>query len=359
MARLGEDFLEQILFFLLAEDDDDAIILQLLPELFPDNVDTTYDPNVPRFSLEQFSDVQCKAFFRFYKQDLISLANSLRIPDEITLSNRIRINGIDALCITLRRLSYPNRLVDLEKFCGWPKTTLSMIINFVIDHIHHHFADKITNLNQDWLVDRMQMYADAIYNKGSPLTNIFGFIDGTVRPVCRPTIYQRIVYNGHKRVHALKFQSISTPDGLICNLWGPMEGRRHDCALLAGSGIMDQFEAGDWRDRDGLAFALYGDPAYPVREYLLSPYKGNPDENQRLFNTRMSKVREAVEWEFGKIIQQFAFLDFKKNLKIFLQPVAKYYLVGGILTNCHTCLYGSQSSQYFDCEPPTLAEYLN
>ena len=33
---------------------------------------------------------------------------------------------------------------------------------------------------------------------------------------------QRIVYNGHKRVHALKFQSIVTPNGLISNLHGPV-----------------------------------------------------------------------------------------------------------------------------------------
>ena len=48
-------------------------------------------------------------------------------------------------------------------------------------------------------------------------------------------------------------------------------------------------------------------------------------------------VRECVEWEIGNVLQLFAFLS----------PVAKYYLVGGLLTgNCHTCLYGSQTSNY-------------
>ena len=72
----------------------------------------------------------------------------------------------------------------------------------------------------------------------------------------------------------------------------------------------------------------------------------------------MSKVRVSVEWGFGKICQYFAFLDFKKNLKVLLQPVAKYYAVGALMTNCHTCLYGSLSSTFFEVNPPSLETYL-
>lgn len=62
----------------------------------------------------------------------------------------------------------------------------------------------------------------------------------------------------------------------------------------------------------------------------------------------------SVEWGFGKICQTFAFLDFKKNLKLLLQPIGRYYLVAAILINCHTCLYGSQTSIYFDLDPPSI-----
>ena len=72
----------------------------------------------------------------------------------------------------------------------------------------------------------------------------------------------------------------------------------------------------------------------------------------------MSSVRESVEWVFGKIITNFAFLDFKKNLKLLLQPVGKCYMVGMIFTNCHTRLYGSRTSVCFDVQPPQLEDYL-
>ena len=207
-------------------------------------------------------------------------------------------------------------------------------------------------------MQHLQTFADAIKANGAPLKNCWGFVDGTVRPICRPTENQRVVYNGHKRVHSLKFQSVVTPNGLIANLYGPVEGRRHDCALLRMSGLLEQMDRRRLADRDGDVFAVYGDPAYPNRDYLLCPYKGNLSAEQQEFNSRMSSVRESVEWEFGKMVRIFSFLDYKKNLKVLLSPVAKYYLVGGLLTNCHTCLYGSQTSAYFGLAPPTLADYL-
>ena len=351
------DLMEIIEILLLAGENVD----ELLPFLFPDASESTYDPTRPPFDLENYTDAQCKVYFRFYKNDIHRLARAFGMPERIVLPNRCVVDRVTALCIFLARLAYPNRLVTLEHFFNRPKSTLSMCISAVLDFIYDNYHQKITDLNQPWLTGRFQEFADAIHAKGGPLENCIGFIDGTVRPLCRPIHFQRICYNGHKRVHALKFQSIVTPDGIIANLFGPLEGRRHDCFLLAVSGVLEQFETFNWTDRNGRNFCLYGDPAYPVRDFLIAPYKNadlGGDAQRRRFNTEMSSVRECVEWQFGKLVQQFAFLDFKKNLKVFLQPVGKLYLVGGILANCHTCLYGSETSQYFDVPPPELEVYL-
>jgi nuclease HARBI1 len=72
----------------------------------------------------------------------------------------------------------------------------------------------------------------------------------------------------------------------------------------------------------------------------------------------MSKVRECLEWGFGKIVNLWAFLDFKKNLQMYSAPIATYYTVMANLTNCHTCFYGGQTASYFECIPPTIEEYL-
>ena len=36
------------------------------------------------------------------------------------------------------------------------------------------------------------------------------------------------VYNGHKRVHALKFQSVALPNGLIGNLYDPIGNNNYN-----------------------------------------------------------------------------------------------------------------------------------
>ena len=93
----------------------------------------------------------------------------------------------------------------------------------MIDYIYDLHGHLITQWNQDLLNHgSLQHYADPISGQGAPLDNCFGFVDGTVRPISRPDERQRIVYNGHKRVHALKYQSLSLLNGLFGNLYGPV-----------------------------------------------------------------------------------------------------------------------------------------
>lgn len=105
---------------------------------------------------------------------------------------------------------------------GRPILELSMVTNEVLDFIHNTHSHKITEWNHALLSPALlQTYVVATYAKGAAL-NCFGFIDGTVRPIARPGENQRVVYNGHKRVHALKFQLLSLPNGIIGNMSGPV-----------------------------------------------------------------------------------------------------------------------------------------
>lgn len=111
---------------------------------------------------------------------------------------------------------------------------------------------------------------------------------------------------------------------------------------------------------DGRVYIIFGDQAYGIRRLLLCPYPGqNLNEAQQNFNASMTPVRQSVEWGFQKTITEFAFLDYKKNQKLLLQDIEAMYKSAVILSNCHTCLYGSQTAQYFNIAPISLEEYLN
>ena len=92
------------------------------------------------------------------------------------------------------------------------------------------FTARITIDLESWnqpfllLPQVLERYAQIIHNRGAPLQNCFGFVDGTLCRIARPQNNQRAVYNGHKRVHGIKFQSVVVPNGVIANLGGHFEG---------------------------------------------------------------------------------------------------------------------------------------
>ena len=314
----------------------------------------------PRFSLEDMADEECWVEMRFKKNDIYRLALALYLPETYHCYNGLSVDSVEALCICLKRFAYPCRYANLVPRFGRPVPQLCMMCNTVLDDIYSRFSHHLTDLNQPWLSrENLKSFANAVHNKGAALDICWDFVHGTVRPICRPSRDQRAVYNGHKRVHALTFQSVVAANGMIASLFGPVEGRRHDSRMLAMSGLLGQLEQHSFSP-DGEALCIYGDPAYPHRVHLQRPFarRAALNPNEVAFNQSMSHVRVAVEWVFGDIINYFKFLDFRKKLKIGLSSVGKFYIVSALLRNSLTCLYGNNTSCFFEIDPPTLEEYF-
>ncbi|KAK4887199.1 hypothetical protein RN001_003470 [Aquatica leii] len=303
-----------------------------------------------RFLFDNLSNTECINLFRFHKEDITRLTLAFNLPATITF-NRTTLTGRDALCMLLRRLTYPNRLVDLEPLFGFSTTINSKACNEMLSLIYQRKGHLLYNLSQVQHFNLIKLrHSQAIHEAGCPLQNCWGFIDGTARLICRPSINQQNYYSGHRRTHYVKYQSVVCPDGLIINLKGAYEGRRHDAGIFKESGLYQELEENVVFVGIGGIFVLYGDQAY---EHEIGLEQLHQD-----FNNHMKVLRVSVEWGFGKILQLFAFLDFKKNQKLLLQDVEAMYKVGVILTNCDTCLYGSETSAYFNVNPPALEEYL-
>lgn len=294
-------------------------------------------------------------FCRFTKTDLYHLLQLFGIPPEIVLPDRHKISGEEAFIIFLCRLAYPNRLSHLVPVFGRSESYISRVVNFILDFLYNKYEHLIRNIDQPYL--DLQHMADAVASI-APLKNCIGFVDGTVRGMCRPTYDQRVCFNGHKRKHAIKFQGLMAPNGLFIAMHGPYAGRRHDAFIFGESGIEGQL-VNLPRMADGTRYCIYGDAGYGRLGQLVAPYRGNQlTPEQERFNRAMSGARQSVEFGFGKIEKYWAFCDFKKNLKLYLQPIGKYYLVATLLTNCHTCLYRSNINSLFDSQPPTIDQYL-
>ena len=151
------------------------------------------------------------------------LAEALQIPQYFVCSNGTVASGMEGLFILLKRFAYPCYLSDMIPRFGRSVPEISLILAEVTDHIYRTNGHLLQDLNQPWLEpQQLESFARAIHQRGAALSNCWGFVDGTVRPICRPGEHQRIMYNGHKRVHGIKFQSVVAPNGLIANLYGPV-----------------------------------------------------------------------------------------------------------------------------------------
>ena len=105
------------------------------------------------------------------------------------------------------------------------------------------------------------------------------------------------------------------PNGLIANFYGPVEGRRHDSSLLAESKLLQKLNVHSFAP-DETPLCQYDDPALPQ----MTGFKGAVTPQQHAFNEKMNSVRVTVEWICGDIVRFFAFMDFKKDLKVNLSP---------------------------------------
>ena len=139
------------------------------------------------FNLDEMTESECLSEFRFRKRDIPILADVLGIPETIRREQGSTCDGLECLCMVLRRLSFPCRYADMIPWFAKPVPVISMVTNAVLDIIYATHSPRITRRNHDILdPDQMEMYSAAKTARGVPLQNCFGFIYGTVRPIARP-----------------------------------------------------------------------------------------------------------------------------------------------------------------------------
>ena len=140
------------------------------------------------------------------------------------------VTAFPATCILLRRMASPFRWRDVEEMFGKSASHLSEIFWEMLEaflETHEHLI--VSPLNASYLQAKLLYFADCIFRKRNALSNCVAFIDGTVIGVSRPgdSGYQHVLYNGHKRKHALKYQAVLTPDGMLLHVYGLLKGRKH------------------------------------------------------------------------------------------------------------------------------------
>ncbi|KIK53801.1 hypothetical protein GYMLUDRAFT_178437, partial [Collybiopsis luxurians FD-317 M1] len=255
--------------------------------------------------------------------------------------------------LLLSRFRSGHDLYDLVANYDRNITAISEIINELViwldiqwKHLLDCDSDGILHPNQ------LLSYANAISVHGSPLENCIGFINCTIRKTCRSSQAQEAAYSSYKKIHALKYQVVCLPNGIVGHLAGPYEGRHNDNYLLADSKFLDCFAE--------FAYRPDIDPAYGYGPHLISPFADDElSDIQRTWNNQMSQVCIKVEHGFGVVTNLWPFLNSFYKMQVLLSPIGRYYRIAVLLMNASNCVSPNQISQRFDCLPPTLDKYFH
>ena len=87
----------------------------------------------------------CKANFRLEKHHVGRLVDAFQIPAIFKCDQSTICEGLEGLCIFLKRFAFPCRFSDMIPIFGRPVPELCMINNTVIDWVYNHHRHENSN----------------------------------------------------------------------------------------------------------------------------------------------------------------------------------------------------------------------
>ena len=326
---------------------------------------------------EDFNINTYSSRFRFRSpKDMKRLLDGFKLPESIRIKT-YRFSGEEILMISLIRLSYPARWIDVQHhFPGRSRQALQAAFYWFLDFMIQQWGYLLLNNREYWL-PKMNDSADAIRCKLATLPtinyrqfhppshephgfSIFAFIDNTMIAMSRPggprtdgeqaprtdNLLQQTWWTGWKKLHGMKWQTITMANGMDFEVWGPVSVRRNDLLTLNRSQILPKLAA--LQANQQVKFKIFGDSAYYDEEYLATQA-----------GRGMASCRESIEWRYGDVKGLWKYIDYKHCLQLRKQPLGKIIFVCMLLTNAHCSMYGSEASSYFNCTPPSFEDWLS
>ena len=169
---------------------------------------------------------------------------------------------------------------------------------------------------------------------------------------------QRAYFSSYGKKHGMKTQVVLLPNGMVGHAFvTPIA--QNDKGVMNISGLEEHL-AQILQPLDGtfLLPALYADDIYDPSGVLVK--RGRPEDDEKAYFLKCNAGREKIEHEFGAWWNLWKLPRHTESFKILQlgKALPKKYLTLYFLMNCHTCLNGNNTSSTFQCDAPSLDEYL-
>ncbi|CEP62928.1 uncharacterized protein LALA0_S06e07140g [Lachancea lanzarotensis] len=288
----------------------------------------------------KYTDVDFRRLTGFHKNQLTQIAKALKIPQNVS---NFALAPDESFFIFLVRLRNGYTYSVLAKLCNREISTISRVVSFLTCYLYHIIMPKLIVTSATRLPERLRDIDRALIEDDRSIegSNVVAFIDGFHVKIGRSHsharhgsgIAQNAIDNVHKKTILLRYQAVTTPDGLCIDLSVSLAASQNDPFML---------------------YRVYGDPAYRSSNVLVVGFEGQmltPDEETQ--NKTMSASRVSTEWFFAAVKNNFRIFNDNGVLKVGgVRGCGAYFPIAIFLTNIKHCLEGSQASNYFQVDPP-------
>ena len=183
-----------------------------------------------------------------------------------------------------------------DRFCVTDSSILrcrDRVFNIVLQYLKQKFV---------YLPEDNNVKAKIIddFRIASQFPNVLGAIDGTHICIVAPSKHGQ-VYVNRKKFHSLVLQAICASNMQFLHVLAGWPGSVNDARILRNCDVWNI--APQWCGDNHLV----GDGAYPLKQWLLKPFRndGHLTQRMRRFNYRLSSARVAIERAFGLLKGRF------------------------------------------------------
>ncbi|KAK6191317.1 hypothetical protein SNE40_003039 [Patella caerulea] len=172
-----------------------------------------------------------------------------------------------------------------------------------VHSIVHHVAGVISALSYKFIQWPNNQRRREIKGKFTKIPGVIGVIDGTHIRITNPVGNDRSYLN-RKKFCSVVLQVVVDDMLMINDVFVGYPGSAHDARVLRNSPIYEKAEDHRIFEDDD---HLLGDSAYPVKNWLIPPFKDNGQltPHQRNFNYNLSSDRQVVERAIGHLKGRF------------------------------------------------------